>query len=113
VLAKAVICGGNGKARDVLEWAYDQQDTLRVLGKQGAGPLTAKISERWGRDLATCVTGKQVDIQLNQELHFAANNHIPVSTPQMFLGDLRICDEDTDLGLTYTLAQLAPEVLHE
>jgi uncharacterized membrane protein len=113
VLAKAVLCGGNEKARSVLEWAYDQQETLRALGKEGAAPLTAKISERWGRELAACVTGKQVDIQLNQELHFAANNHIPVSTPQMFLGDLRICDEDTDLGLTYTLAQLAPEVLHE
>jgi hypothetical protein len=29
----------------------------------------------------------------------------------MFLGDRRICDEDTDLGLRYTFAQLAPEVL--
>jgi hypothetical protein len=113
ILAKAVICGGNEKARSVLEWAYDQQESLRELGKQGAGPLTAKISERWGREVAACVTGKPVNAQLNQELHFAANNHIPVSTPQMFLGDERICDEDTDLGLKYTLAQLAPEVLHE
>jgi len=54
-----------------------------------------------------------VDTQLNQQLHFAANNHIPVSTPQMFLGNERLCDEDTDLGLKYTLAQLAPEVLHD
>jgi uncharacterized membrane protein len=113
VLAKAVICGGNEKARAVLEWAYDEQEDLRERGKQGAGPLTAKISQRWGRELAACVTGKQVDIQLNQQLHFAANNHVPVSTPQMFLGDERICDEDTDLGLKYTLAQLAPEVLHD
>jgi uncharacterized membrane protein len=111
VLAKAVICGGNAKARAVLEWAYDQQDSLRELGKKGAAALTAKVSERWGQEIASCVTGKQVDIQLNQELHFAASNHIPVSTPQMFLGDERICDEDTDLGLKYTLAQLAPEVL--
>ena len=72
-----------------------------------------RITARWGREIGACVTGKQVDIQLNQELHFAANNHIPVSTPQMFLGDTRLCDEDTDLGLKYTLAQLAPEVLHE
>ena len=113
VLAKAVICGGADKGRAVLEWAYDQQDALRELGKQGAAPLTARISERWGRDLATCVAGKQVGIQLNQQLHFVANNHVPVSTPQMFLGDKRICDEDTDLGLRYTLAQLAPEVLRE
>jgi uncharacterized membrane protein len=113
VLAKAVICGGNAKARAVLEWSFDEQENLRELGKQGAGPLTSKIAERWGHDLSACVTGKQVDIQLNQQLHFAANNHVPVSTPQMFLGDERICDEDTDLGLKYTLAQLAPEVLRE
>lgn len=113
VLAKAVICGGNEKARAILEWAYGQQETLRELGKQGAAPLVAKISERWGREFSACVAGKQADIQLNQQLHFAANNHIPVSTPQMFLGDERICDEDTDLGLKYTLAQLAPEVLRD
>jgi uncharacterized membrane protein len=52
VLAKAVICGGNQKARAVLEWAYDQQESLRELGKQGAGPLTGKIAERWGQELA-------------------------------------------------------------
>jgi uncharacterized membrane protein len=113
VMAKAVLCGGNEKARAILEWAYEQQETLRDLGKEGGGALTAKIAQRWGGDLAACVAGKQVGIQLNQHLHFAANNHIPVSTPQMFLGATRICDEDTDLGLDYTLAQLSPEVLHE
>ena len=113
ILAKAVLCGGNDKARGVLEWAYDNQDALRDLGKQGGGPLQKKITERWGHELAACVSSKQVDTQLNQQLHFAANNHIPVSTPQMFLGDQRLCDEDTDLGLRYTLAQLAPEVLHD
>jgi hypothetical protein len=29
----------------------------------------------------------------------------------MFLGDKRVCEEDTDLGLKYTLAQLAPAVV--
>jgi uncharacterized membrane protein len=111
ILARAVICGGSEKARSILEWAYDDQDALRALGKEGAAPLTAKISQRWGHEIGACVTGKQVESQLNQQLHFAASNHIPVSTPQMFLGDERICDEDTDLGLKYTLAQLAPETL--
>jgi uncharacterized membrane protein len=113
VLAKAVICGGTGKARSILEWAYASQDELRELGKKGGGALAAKVSARWGPEIATCVAGKQVETQLNQQLHFAANNHIPVSTPQMFLGTQRLCDEDTDLGLDYTLGQLAPEVLHE
>jgi hypothetical protein len=29
----------------------------------------------------------------------------------MYLGKRRVCDEDTDLGLRFTLSQLAPEVL--
>jgi uncharacterized membrane protein len=111
VMAKAVICGGTEKARAVLEWAYEHQESLREVGKQGGGALAAKISERWGPELSACVASEKTTVQLNQQLHFAANNHIPVSTPQMFLGDKRLCDEDTDLGLKYTLAQLAPEVL--
>jgi uncharacterized membrane protein len=111
VLAKAVLCGGNAKARAILEWAFDEQDSLREAGKQSSSSLNSRIASRWGPELAACVQSKAAEIQLNQELHFAANNHVPVSTPQMFLGDKRICDEDTDLGLRYTLAQLAPEVL--
>jgi uncharacterized membrane protein len=112
VLSRAVICGSVAhKARDVLEWSYETQDELREIAKQGEKALTAKIGERWGSDLAACVSGKAAAAQLNQQLHFAANAHIPVSTPQMFLGDQRICDEDTDLGFKYTMAQLAPEVL--
>jgi uncharacterized membrane protein len=111
VLSKAILCGGNDKARSILEWAFDNQESLRELGKDGAGALTSKIGERWGSDIAACVAKPQTSVRLNQQLHFAANNHIPVSTPQMFLGTKRICDEDTDLGLKYTLAQLAPEVL--
>ncbi len=112
VMSRAVICGGNGtKARQVLEWSYDNQEELEALAKQGEKALLGKIGERWGSDLAACVSSKAAAAQLNQELHLAANAHIPVSTPQMFLGEQRICDEDTDLGLKYTMAQLAPEVL--
>ena len=57
------------------------------------------------------VTPAGTTVRLNQHLHFASNNHVPISTPQMFLGERRICEEDTDLGLKYTLAQLAPAVL--
>jgi uncharacterized membrane protein len=111
VVAKAVICGGNDRARAILEWAFDNQEDLRTLGKEGGAALGAKIAERWGPEIAACIGRTQTNVRLNQQLHFAAYNHIPVSTPQMFLGDRRICDEDTDLGLRYTLAQLAPEVL--
>jgi uncharacterized membrane protein len=111
LMAKAVLCGGDDKARAILEWSYDRQDELKEAGQQGSRALLAKIAERWGSTVSECVTSAAAGTRLNQHLHFAANNHIAISTPQMFLGDQRICDEDTDLGMKYTLAQLAPEVL--
>jgi hypothetical protein len=95
----------------MLEWSYDNQDDLRDLGKSNPAALKKKIADKWGADVVACADDAKTKIRLNQMLHYASDNHIPVSTPQMFLGEKRICDEDTDLGLKYTLAQLAPEVL--
>jgi uncharacterized membrane protein len=110
VVAKAILCG-DARSRAMLEWSYDNQDDLRDLGKTNPAGLRKKISEKWGADILACADDNKTKIRLNQQLHYASDNHIPVSTPQMFLGEKRICDEDTDLGLKYTLAQLAPQVL--
>lgn len=110
MLARAVLCSGNN-ARAALEWSFDHQDELREAGKAGAASLKKKIEARFGPELVACVDDRKTTIKLNQHLHFASENRIPVSTPQMFLGEKRICEEDTDLGLRYTLAELAPQVL--
>jgi hypothetical protein len=109
-VAKSILCG-DARARAMLEWSYDNQDDLRELGKTNPAALKKKIADKWGADVVACADDAKTKIRLNQMLHYASDNHIPVSTPQMFLGEKRICDEDTDLGLKYTLAQLAPEVL--
>jgi hypothetical protein len=110
IVSKAVICGGD-RTRQVLEWAYDEQVYLTRAGKAGANVLRAAIKQRWGDDLLKCVDDRKTDVLLNQHLHFASDNAIPVSTPQMYLGTKRVCDEDTDMGLRFALAHLAPEVL--
>jgi hypothetical protein len=110
LVARAVICGGN-QARQVLEWSYENQEDLTKAGKAGAQQLRAAISQRWGAQTLQCMDAKQTQQTLNRMLHFAADNSIPVSTPQMYFGTKRFCDEDTDIGLRYTLAQLSPEVL--
>ncbi|HXK17329.1 MAG TPA: hypothetical protein VNG33_05995, partial [Polyangiaceae bacterium] len=110
IVSKAVLCG-EGNSRAVLEWAYDQQEFLSRAGKAGENTLRAAIKQRWGESLLRCVDDRKTDVRLNNHLHFASENNIPVSTPQMYLGKRRVCDEDTDLGLRFTLAQLAPEVL--
>jgi hypothetical protein len=110
IVSKAVLCG-EGNSRQVLEWAYAEQEYLTRAGKAGSGVLRAAIKQRWGEPMLRCVDDRKTDTRLNNHLHFASENNIPVSTPQMYLGKRRICDEDTDLGLRYTLKQLAPEVL--
>ncbi|HKY39266.1 MAG TPA: vitamin K epoxide reductase family protein [Polyangiaceae bacterium] len=110
IVSKAVLCG-EGNSRQVLEWAYAEQEYLTRAGKAGSGVLRAAIKQRWGEAMLRCVDDRKTDVRLNNHLHFASENNIPVSTPQMYLGKRRICDEDTDLGLRYTLKQLAPEVL--
>jgi uncharacterized membrane protein len=110
IVSRAVICGGD-RARQVLEWAYDEQVYLSRAGKAGPNVLRAAIKQRWGAELLTCVDDRKTDVVLNQHLHFASDNGIPVSTPQMYLGTQRVCDEDTDIGLRFALSELAPEVL--
>ena len=48
--------------------------------------------------------------KLDEMLRFAVDNRLPVSTPQLFLGDVHMCDEDTDMGLVYSLRKLAPQL---
>lgn len=110
LVARAVICGGP-QARQVLEWSYENQEELTRAGKAGAAQLRAAISKRWGAQTLQCMDAKQTLQTLNRHLHFAADNSIPVSTPQMYFGTKRFCDEDTDIGLRYTLGQVSPEVL--
>jgi uncharacterized membrane protein len=110
IVSRAVLCGGD-RVRQVLEWAYDEQVYLTRAGKAGANVLRAAIKQRWGDELLKCVDDRKTDVLLNQHLHFASDNGIPVSTPQMYLGTKRVCDEDTDMGLRFALTELAPEVL--
>jgi uncharacterized membrane protein len=109
-VSKAVICGGD-RAKEVLDWAYDEQDDVARAGKSGEPTLRALIEKRWGAAILKCIDSKEAAATLNHHLHFASDNSIPVSTPQVYLGKLRLCDEDTDMGLRYTLGALAPEVL--
>ena len=37
---------------------------------------------------------------------FAVANALPLLTPQLFIGDKRVCDEDTDLGLEFTVDRM-------
>ena len=62
------------------------------------------------RGLAACMKEKATTKKLEEMLRFAVDNRLPVSTPQLFLGDQRMCDEDTDMGLVYSIRKLVPSL---
>ena len=41
-----------------------------------------------------------------RSLRWAVANALTVMTPQLFVNGKRLCDEDTDLGLEYTLSRM-------
>jgi uncharacterized membrane protein len=112
VLARAFLCGEPaGKARLILDWSYAHQEELAALGKAGKEQLAARVRAQFP-EVDACLDARETRKRLDHVLHFAVDNKIQISTPQIFLGAsyTRVCDEDTDLGLRYTLGVLAPRL---
>jgi protein-disulfide isomerase len=110
LVSKAVLCADR-RAMDVLEWAYDNQEKIMESAKAAAGLVNvrAMIREKWS-NLDACIDSKETKIRLEKNLHYIVDNKLPVSTPQFFLGDTRLCEEDSDIGLAFTLRKLAPNL---
>jgi uncharacterized membrane protein len=108
VVSKAILCSEH-RALPVLEWAYERQDDILEAAKAGAGVVNvrAMIRDRFP-GLDACIDAKETKLRLDHILRYVVQNHLPVSTPQMFLGETRLCDEDSDMGLSYTIRRLAP-----
>lgn len=120
-VSEAVLCAagvGTGPkdaaaAGAVLRWAFAHQSDLRALGAKDEAALRAQI-EREFPGVQGCLGSAIVKTKLTKSLRWAVANAIPVLTPQLFVGGVRMCDEDTDLGLEYTLTRmLSPEAEQE
>ncbi|ABS27036.1 vitamin K epoxide reductase family protein [Anaeromyxobacter sp. Fw109-5] len=120
-VSEAVLCAAGvgdapkdgAAAAAVLRWAFARQEDLRALGARDEAGLRAEI-EREFPAVRGCLGGALVRSKLTKSLRWAVANAVPVLTPQLFVGDVRMCDEDTDLGLEYTLARmLSPEAERE
>lgn len=103
-LSEAIFCAPE-KARDVLSWAFGEQRRLLELGKRDEAALRREVVARFPA-LGGCVGSAKAKARVNKALRFAVANALPVLTPQLFVDGVRLCDEDTDLGLEYTLTRL-------
>jgi uncharacterized membrane protein len=100
-VSEAVLAAGP-EASQVLAWAFDHQAELRELGAQGPAAVYARIGQDFPR-LKDSLGKPAVKAQLNRSLRWVVANSLPVLTPQLYVRNQKVCDEDTDLGLEYVL----------
>jgi len=103
-VSEAVLCAGD-KAPDVIAWAFEEQDRIRTE-TQADPSAAARIVKQRFPELAACVGSPDARARLNKSMRWIVANGIRVLTPQVFIGNVKLCDEDVDLGLPYTLSNM-------
>lgn len=103
-VSEAVLCAADDP-KPVIAWAFENQEELRELATKDRGEVYKRIRAQFPK-LADCVGKPGVQAKLNRSLRWAVNNSLPVLTPQLYVNNKKLCDEDTDLGLEYSLTRL-------
>ncbi|MEC7522694.1 MAG: vitamin K epoxide reductase family protein [Myxococcota bacterium] len=103
-ISEAVVCA-EGEAEDVIAWAFENQEAIMAAEREAAGGAARMARERFGA-LADCIGSPRAQARVNQSLRWAVQNQLPVLTPQVYVGQTRLCDADTDLGMDYALTRL-------
>lgn len=103
-ISEAVLCAGP-RAESVLQWAFEQQEEIIAAAKADA-KAAARLATEQFPELRGCIGTPAVKARINRALRWAVANQLPVLTPQMYVGNVRLCDEDTDLGMEYATSRL-------
>jgi len=103
-VSEALLCAGD-QLPQVLKWAFDNQEHLRQVAAEDNARIYEEIKKRFPK-LANCVGKPDVKTRLNRSLRWAVANSLPVLTPQLYVNNQKLCDEDTDLGLEYALSRM-------
>ncbi len=103
-ISEAVLCA-EGDAEEVIDWAFENQESITEAARSDPN-AAARMARARFPSLAECIGSPTVRARLNQSLRWAVQNELPVLTPQVYVGDLRLCDADTDLGMDYALTRL-------
>lgn len=103
-VSEAMLCDKN-EAADILDWAFANQAELRAVAASDEAAVRRRIAMQFPA-VKGCLGSAAIKNQVNRSLRWAVANALPVLTPQLVIGDRRVCDEDTDLGLEYTVARM-------
>ena len=103
-MSEAVLCAG-ARASEVIEWSFANQEAILDATKKDPGAAARMVKQRFP-DLASCVGSAEAKSKVNKSLRWAVANNIRVLTPQLFVDNVKLCDEDVDLGLEYALSRM-------
>lgn len=105
-VSEAILCAKNGGSVDeVVDWAFDNQERIRSIAKSEGRSVRSLIKDRFP-GIGSCVGSPKAKAQLNQSLRWTVDNELQILTPQLFVGGVRLCNEDLDLGLEYALSEM-------
>jgi uncharacterized membrane protein len=103
-VSEALLCAKD-KAPAVLQWAFAHNVELRSQAEKDPQAVYQRIAHDFP-SLASCVNSPEVKARLNKALRWLTSNSLPILTPQLYVQGKKICDEDIELGLEYTLTRL-------
>jgi uncharacterized membrane protein len=103
-VSEAVLCAGE-KADDVIAWSFAHQDEVKDATAKDPAAAARMVGAAFPT-LQSCIGSAAVKQRLNRSLRWAVANKLPVLTPQLYVDGVKLCDEDTDLGLDYSLSRL-------
>lgn len=103
-VSEAILCQPE-KASEMLAWAFAEQESLMAEAKADERAFRRRLADKWP-GVQGCIGSPKVKNKLNKSMRWAVANALQVLTPQLFVGDRRVCDEDTDLGLEYTVTTM-------
>ena len=103
-VSEAALCAGD-KAPDVIAWAFEHGEQIRDAARTDPTAAARLVKQRFP-ELAWCVGSPEARSRLNKSMRWSVANNIRVLTPQLFVDKVKLCDEDVDLGLEYTLSAM-------
>ena len=105
-VSEAIMCVAPDKTVAALNWALDNQAELKKIATEKGSPALYERLKTQFPETAECLNKPDVKTKLNRSLRFAVANAMTVLTPQLYVNGKKLCDEDTDLGLEFSLSRM-------
>jgi len=102
-ISEAVLCAAD--PGPVIDWAFANQKRIMAATERDPKAAMSMAKARFPA-IASCIGSPEAKAQLNRSLRWAVDHQLDVLTPQVFVEGIRLCGEDTDLGLDFALPRL-------